>query len=35
MATTVDPSMELRRFVEFGRKIVAVGRNYRYGIFEF
>ena len=31
MAATVGTSRDLRRFVKFGRKIVAVGRNYRYG----
>ena len=31
MAAAVGSSLDLRRFVKFGRKIVAVGRNYRYG----
>ena len=30
MATISTPLRDLRRFVELGRKIVAVGRNYRY-----
>ena len=31
MAAALGSSLDLRKFVKFGRKVVAVGRNYRYG----